>query len=286
MGWLIRGSHRYFYRCVWINGKPKNIYAGKGLQADLAAQQQKQRNKARLQARQKRQQALAEIAAQRKTSDHISGQIDLLLSGMLIVAGFYRSDRGPWRVRRFTVKEHSECFDSQSSLSELLQGANAGNPSALACLREYLRQRPEIWQNAGDLARQALDARLNRMTEGDVLRAESMRLKLEAMRASIASSNPCELERLAIDGFFLAWFEVHQVAIAAQAGINLTEARELAPLQNGAWRRFVCATRSLAMVQRELPAIKRASQQLLQDESSAPIKEIAGEGTYLAAQAG
>ena len=152
-------------------------------------------------------------------------------------------------------------------LKDYVREANAGEPGAVDALRQFLREHPKVWQQVGDLTTQAVEARIQRITRGDSLLAESIRLQGEEFRKRLASPNPSVIERLAIDGVVLAWVEVHQAELAAQAEQNLPYQNLSRPLENAARRRFAAAMRLLVFVKEKTAEMERVCQELQLDQN-------------------
>ena len=191
----------------------KTIYLGRGRAAEKAANEQDRRKR-----------RLANIAAFKKLGAETFEQIELLLRAGLVAAGFYLRHGGPWRIRKYSMPKELHPFQapppSPTTLTGLVEKANLGDEKALAGLREYLRTNPHVWLKAGDVASHAREARICKIAAGNNLVAESIRLKLEALREELAGPRANLMEKLAIEGVLQGWLEVNQMQLAGLADVN------------------------------------------------------------------
>jgi len=105
----------------------------------------------------------------------------------------------------------------------------------------FLDSHPEVWGQAGDLAKQATEAWKQLIAGPDLLMAESLQRKLEAMKAEFLSTEPTPLEILLVDRIVACWLALHHAEatapkmqgatagqhVAAQKRINLCQHRYL-----------------------------------------------------------
>lgn len=98
----------------------------------------------------------------------------------------------------------------------LVHRANYGDATAAQELREILQDNPEIWQNVGDLARQAREGLVELIAEGNTAIKESVTLKLQEIDQSLRREATDEtLESLLIDHIVVCWLELYFVRMAA-----------------------------------------------------------------------
>src|SRR5438876_60264 len=76
--------------------------------------------------------------------------------------------------------------------------ALAGDRAALADLRHYLDNHPEVWQTCGNLARVAERTWLELFAAG-ALSSEVIRRHVEQLRADLAGAQPTPMERALVD---------------------------------------------------------------------------------------
>lgn len=100
MSWEVRGTSRYYTRSRRVNGRIQREYLGTGAEAHLAAALDAAR-------RRQREACWAAVREERSrwapltsAADGMIGGIELLVQGVLLVAGYHQHERGPWRRRR------------------------------------------------------------------------------------------------------------------------------------------------------------------------------------------
>src|SRR5262245_50727317 len=145
-------------------------------------------------------------------------------------------------------------------LAELVQRAQQGDLTVLPLLREALEADPSLWQEYGDLAAQAQEAWLQLLAGTDYLLAESVRLKLGALRRELGTEGASPLEKLLIERVVACWLQTHYAdALYAQAkGPHSTPSvrQELMKRQDSSQRRYLAAIKQLALVRKLLkPAL-------------------------------
>ena len=145
-------------------------------------------------------------------------------------------------------------------LAELVQRAQQGDLTVMPLLREALVADPSIWQEYGDLAAQAQEAWLQLLAGTDHLLAESVRLKLAALRQELGAEGASPLEKLLIERIVACWLQTHYAdALYAQArGPQSTASvrQELMKRQESSQRRYLAAIKQLALVRKLLkPAL-------------------------------
>ena len=145
-------------------------------------------------------------------------------------------------------------------LAELVQRAQQGDVTALPLLREALEADPSLWQAYGDLAAQAQEAWLQLLAGTDYLLAESVRLKLAALRQELGAEGASPLEKLLVERIVACWLQTHYAdALYAQAkGPQSTASvrQELMKRQESSQRRYLAAIKQLALVRKLLrPAL-------------------------------
>jgi hypothetical protein len=145
-------------------------------------------------------------------------------------------------------------------LAELVQRAQQGDLTVLPLLREALEADPSLWQEYGDLAAQAQEAWLQLLAGTDYLLAESVRLKLAALRKELGAEGASPLEKLLVERIVACWLQTHYAdALYAQAkGPQSTASvrQELMKRQESSQRRYLAAIKQLALVRKLLkPAL-------------------------------
>ena len=145
-------------------------------------------------------------------------------------------------------------------LAELVQRAQQGDLSVLPLLRDALEADPSVWQEYGDLAAQAQEAWLQLLAGTDYLLAESVRLKLGALRQELSAEGASPLEKLLIERVVACWLQTcYSDSVYAQAkGPASTPSvrQELMKRQDSSQRRYLAAIKQLALVRKLLrPAL-------------------------------
>ena len=139
-------------------------------------------------------------------------------------------------------------------LADLVGRARTGDRTALPLLRRYLDAHPEVWQRGGDLALHAQEVWLALLAGPDLFVAESVRRKLDDMKAELGGSNPTPLEALLVERILACWLQAHYAdASYAQArGPGSTPAvrTELMKRQESAQKRYLASVKQLAVVRK------------------------------------
>jgi hypothetical protein len=162
-------------------------------------------------------------------------------------------------------------------LAELVQRAQQGDLSVLPLLREALEGDPTVWQEYGDLAAQAQEAWLQLLAGTDYLLAESVRLKLAALRRELGTEGASPLEKLLVERIVACWLQTHYAdALYAQARGPQSTApvrQELMKRQESSQRRYLAAIKQLALVRKLLkPALSplQLAQATVSEDAAAP----------------
>ena len=138
---------------------------------------------------------------------------------------------------------------------DLLERAQRGDREAVPALRTYLDGNSQIWQSAGDLAAQTEQVLIGVVSGSDLLRAESLRRKLESLKAELSGPTPTPIERLVAARAALSWLQVHTADLDATAilmrdggatTLSLYAQRRL----DSANRRYMQTLRSLEVIRR------------------------------------
>lgn len=90
----------------------------------------------------------------------------------------------------------AEPNQARQELQTLLNRCKAGDVTAKSQLVAFLDERPDVWQQVGDLAHHLLEAILALAGGQDLLAREALRRKLEATRLELAGDSPSPVRRL------------------------------------------------------------------------------------------
>src|SRR3954452_15814049 len=140
-------------------------------------------------------------------------------------------------------------------LKALLVRCAAGDRSALPLLRAELDERPGVWRRLGDLAAHVETSWIGLIAGPNLVMAESLERRVEALKRELAGPAPSPLEGLLVDRVVATWLQVHQADIEAVGAVVTKPAAsaQLLNRQSQADRRLARAIAALATVRRLLP---------------------------------
>lgn len=110
--WQTRGAKKYFYLVKRVDGRPRTIYMGAGLAAEVPADEFERRKKARETAVKDCAVQKARIAVEEKPLSGLCRGLDELLAVVLLTLGYHRHDRGTWRLRRDNQNSTKDTADT------------------------------------------------------------------------------------------------------------------------------------------------------------------------------
>jgi hypothetical protein len=137
-------------------------------------------------------------------------------------------------------------------VQRLLLRAQEGDATALPELRDVLENRPELWKQLGDLVAHCEEAILNLAAGKSLLAKESIRKRMDELRAEVSGPKPTPLEKLLVDRVVLCWAQMHlgdlDAVQRAQAGQlhRVDVERRLTGLQ----ARYLASIKQLAVVRK------------------------------------
>jgi hypothetical protein len=146
---------------------------------------------------------------------------------------------------------------SREELARLLERAETGDQTVLPALRKLMEENPALWQGYGDLAAQA-EASLIKLAAGaNLVLAEGLLRKTEALRAELAGPEASPLERLlaarvVICGLQTNYFDLQ--IIQARDG-NPARMKLLLHHLESAHRRQLSAVKMLATIRKLLAPV-------------------------------
>ena len=134
--------------------------------------------------------------------------------------------------------------------------ANSGDEAAVAWLRKFLDDNPQVLANVGDLARIAENTWIALISERSALVAESVRRQLGQLKSELIGENPQTIEKMLGDQVIATWLEVKymETLSADQKGASVTQAALVLKKVESAQRRHLNAIRSLVQTRKLLPA--------------------------------
>lgn len=155
-------------------------------------------------------------------------------------------------------------LDVQTAVDQvnaLLPAANAGDRHALCQLRTILDTHPLLWEQVGDLGRQAELALVRAAASTNTVAKDAILRRLDALRREVAGPAPSTLECLLADRVALGWLGLavaegtyHQ---ALEQGLGHGDDEFHQKRVERAQRRYLAAIKALAQVRRlGVPALQ------------------------------
>ena len=136
-------------------------------------------------------------------------------------------------------------------MRQLLLRAQAGDPAVLPQLRELLDTRPALWQRLGELGGHVEEALLGLAAGKSLLARESVRRRMDELRAELAGPAASAVETLLVNRVVVCWAQVHladlEATQKARAGPQGAHAERR---QSGAQARYLAALRQLVLVRK------------------------------------
>jgi len=132
------------------------------------------------------------------------------------------------------------------AMRSLLERGQRGDASVLSPLRELLDERPELWQRLGNLTGHVEEALLDVAAGKSLLARESIRRRMEALRAELSVPPPTPVEKLLIDRIVVCW-----------AQCNLADLDDLQKTRSGTPQSFHAVRRLNGIQSRLLAAVKQ-----------------------------
>jgi hypothetical protein len=142
----------------------------------------------------------------------------------------------------------------EDELARLVGRAERGDLSVLPALREALAAHPQLWQTYGDLALQAEGALVRLAAGSNLLLAESLLLKLRALKAELGGESPSPLEKLLAERISASWLQTAYFdgLLAQAAGAGEARLKVLRQQQDAAHRRHLAGIKQLALIRKLL----------------------------------
>ena len=147
------------------------------------------------------------------------------------------------------AKKGEEPYTEQ--MRQLLLRAQAGDPAVLPQLRELLDTRPALSQRLGELGGHVEEALLGLAAGKSLLARESVRRRLDELRAELAGPAASAVETLLVNRVVICWAQVHladlEATQKARAGPQGAHAERR---QSGAQARYLAALKMLTLVRK------------------------------------
>jgi hypothetical protein len=136
-------------------------------------------------------------------------------------------------------------------MRRLLLRAQAGDPAVLPQLRELLDARPALWQRLGDLTGHVEEALLGQAAGTSLLARESVRRRMDELRAELAGPAPSPVERLLVNRVVVCWAQCHLADLeATQKAKSGPQGAHAERRQSGAQARYLAALKMLTLVRK------------------------------------
>jgi hypothetical protein len=100
MYWKQRGSYRYLYKAVRVDGRPHRIYVGAGEVGEAAAAEDEARRAKRCRQRELLKTQQQQVVATVSSVGELNEQTESLTRATLLAAGFHQHARSQWRRKR------------------------------------------------------------------------------------------------------------------------------------------------------------------------------------------
>lgn len=145
-----------------------------------------------------------------------------------------------------------------SALQVVLNRARAGDYAVLPELKQVLDEDPSIWQRCYQLVSMTEQAWLDKIAEKNLLLSQSIRRHVEQLKRDLAGPSPSPLEQLLAERIVVCWLGVQHAELAESAGdagggpVAQMRLRRL----DAATRRFLAATKALAVTRRLMAGLK------------------------------
>ncbi len=142
---------------------------------------------------------------------------------------------------------------------DLLNGnvkrADTGDETAIAWLKNFLDDNPQVWATLGDLAHSAQHLWINLIAGGNSLLSESIRRQLNQFKSELIGEDPGAVEKMLGDQVIATWLEVKymETMSADQKGATITQAALVLKKVESAQRRHLNAIRALVTTRKLLP---------------------------------
>ena len=147
------------------------------------------------------------------------------------------------------AKKGEEPYSAETR--QLLQRAQAGDPAVLSELRELLNARPALWQQLGDLGSHVEEALLGLAAGKSLLARESIRRRMDELRAELAGPAASPVETLLVNRVVICWAQCHLADLeAAQKAKAGPQGAHTERRQSGAQARYRGAMRQLVVVRK------------------------------------
>ena len=143
----------------------------------------------------------------------------------------------------------------QQLLKQLADKANTGDRKALADLRAFMDDHPEVEEHVGDLAKHAEAHWISLLTGDDCLTREAVTRHLAHLKANLGRARASPVEKLVIDLVAITYLAERQAEIAAASAerSSIDQAAFRLKRAESAQRRFLNSLKMLSQMRALLP---------------------------------
>jgi len=153
-------------------------------------------------------------------------------------------------------KEHIEHSAADwKALDAIIRKANEGDSKALAKLRKFLDENPQVWQHVGDMARTAEKAWITLIANGSSLAAEALQRQLAQLKQELLGESTTVVEKMLGDTVVATWLELHYLRStdADTRNRTVTQGSLMLKRLESAQRRHHSAIKNLTQIRKLLP---------------------------------
>ena len=211
MAWEPRNCNRYYYTVKRQGNQIIKEYLGRGIAAALIA---------------------ATLLKQKEHRHALWKNRRALLHSLQAIhrriRSFLRFSRQIQRLQRFIQRDAQRLLETLSqavypmpnqieepvllpiapAIDETINRATHGDIQILPQLRQLIEQKPQLWQQMTDLARQAQEAQLNALAgENETLKAAIL-TEFNALKKELGDGTSNPLEQIIIERILISWLQV------------------------------------------------------------------------------
>ncbi len=140
-------------------------------------------------------------------------------------------------------------------LNSIISKANEGDKNALAELRSFLDENPQVWQHVGDLSKTAEKAWVSLIANGDSLAAEAIQRQLTQLKEELLDDSVTVIEKMLADTVVATWLELHYLRSvdADTRNRTVTQGSLILKRLESAQRRHFNSLKQLTQIRKLLP---------------------------------
>jgi hypothetical protein len=136
-------------------------------------------------------------------------------------------------------------------LNETIRLANGGDRKAIAALREFLDDQPQIWQEVGDMARINQRNWTEQIARGDALATQAIERKVAETRKGLVGDRPSPTIEMLADLVLTTMLEVRHIeALVAGGGHTPQQDKQLTAHMDSAQRRHLAGLKTMEQVRK------------------------------------